>query len=318
MKKTNLLKLTAVVLTLVTALSLAACGAVHTDTLRTGSASAVNTDLNLSRVRNGKTTPQTQTTEPAVQETEITLEQAKQLVLEYLNLEEATFTELDKDRDEAEYELEVKADGVEYEFEVNAVTGNVRLTDKDVIPVKTEPTQEAPKTEAKPEAEVPKSEPAPSTQEATVLTEEQIRALVLEHFGVSQAEFHKVRYERDDREYDVEVTVDGARYELEVNAFTGKIREVDREDDRDKDDRYDDDPYENDARPVSQPETGSLLTPEQAKEAVRSHFAGSEIRFLEYELDDGVYEFEILVDGREYDVEVSAATGKILETDRDD
>lgn len=304
MKQNKILKLTAVVLTLVTALSLAACSGAGVNTPQIGNSAGVNTDIHLSRIRSAKNTPDPQTTEPSSpQETFITMEQAKQQVLAYLGIEEAVFTELDADPEDLEYELEAKVDGTEYEFDVHAVTGDVRMTDRDVLPVQTMPAATAPA----PAADTAATETVPAAQESTLLTQEQIKALVLEHFGVSEAEFLKVAYDRDDREYDVLVNVDGTLYELELNAYTGRVREKEQE-----------------SRPAAQTsqstgnDASSLLTLDQAKEAVCSYFQSSDIRFLEYELDDGAYEFEILYGGREYDVEVNAGTGNIREVDRDD
>ena len=43
----------------------------------------------------------------------------------------------------------------------------------------------------------------------------------------------------------------------------------------------------------------------------------SELRILECERDDGKYELEIVVDGYEYDFEIGASSGRILEVDRE-
>lgn len=60
-----------------------------------------------------------------------------------------------------------------------------------------------------------------------------------------------------------------------------------------------------------------LIGLEKAKELVLSQLAFSEAQFTdkEYKLDDEVYELEFVVDGVEYEFEVDAVTGKVLEAD---
>ena len=57
----------------------------------------------------------------------------------------------------------------------------------------------------------------------------------------------------------------------------------------------------------------------KAKELVLSQMGLNTASFLdhEYELDDGVYEFEFTADGVEYEYEVDARTGKVLKADMD-
>ena len=40
-----------------------------------------------------------------------------------------------------------------------------------------------------------------------------------------------------------------------------------------------------------------------------------ELRFIEWERDDGKYELELIVDGYEYDFEIGASSGRVLEVD---
>ena len=56
-----------------------------------------------------------------------------------------------------------------------------------------------------------------------------------------------------------------------------------------------------------------------AEEILKSQLANDEIRFLEkeYDIEDGIYEIEFVLDNVEYEYEVNAYTGKIVEAEAD-
>ncbi len=288
MKHKKHLKLTAVILTVVAIISLAGCKAGFS---QSASQKQARSTTPLASPAPASAAADLLSTEPApAQQQTITLEEAKALVLQYLDLSEAKFTELDKDRDDLEYELEVIAGDTKYEVDVHMVTGTIREIDRE--PIRQMAPPQSPTAD-------PKSPEAPAQQPA-FLSEDRIRELVLTHFGVTQAEFLRIRKDWDDLEYEVTVTVEDTVYELELNAYTGQIHKQEIE-----------------YRPTAQ--TGSsFLTCEQAKDAVTAYFSGKTVRFLECEPDDGEYELEVLVDGVKYDVSLSARDGSILEIERDD
>ena len=90
----------------------------------------------------------------------------------------------------------------------------------------------------------------------TVIGMEKAKALALAHLGLREATFTQQEYDREDGVYELDLISGSTKYEFEVNAFTGKVVEVEREripaqgssqndalDDRyddDWDDRYDD------------------------------------------------------------------------------
>ena len=89
----------------------------------------------------------------------------------------------------------------------------------------------------------------------TVIGMEKAKALALAHLGLREATFTQQEYDREDGVYELDLISGSTKYEFEVNAFTGKVVEVEREripaqgssqndalDDRydDLDDRYDD------------------------------------------------------------------------------
>ncbi len=157
-------------------------------------------------------------------------------------------------------------------------------------------------------------------------------------------------HDDDGPEYEIEILSDGVKYEFEIDAYTGEIRELDRDDDdhHDHDDRHDYDDHDDDdrdddnrdndrdddrddddnhrrtsvskSRKQSPKTSKGKISAERAK-AIALELTG-EGKITELELDDDEYEIEIEAKGKEYDIEIDAYTGKVLnfevEDDRDD
>ena len=143
------------------------------------------------------------------------------------------------------------------------------------------------------------------------------KSIALSDAGVNAADavFLKARLDRDDgrMEYEVEFYSGSKEYDYDIDALTGEIRSRDWE--LDDFDLYDDD--------RTQVSADNVITAEQAK-AIAKAQAPSTAAVVKCELDrdDGrwVYELE-LRDGRtEYECDINAVTGVILdwEVDRDD
>lgn len=71
------------------------------------------------------------------------------------------------------------------------------------------------------------------------ISQDAAERLVAAQTGVSNPQFVVKDYELDDGDYEVELIIDGVEYEYEVDAYTGRVTEVERDDDG-LDDRYDD------------------------------------------------------------------------------
>ena len=156
-------------------------------------------------------------------------ETAEQAALAYAGVDaaQAVFKGTDFDLDDGVmvYEVEFFANGSEYEIDVDALTGAVRESEAETA--KVDPTNVIEKEAAQQQAIQQAEAPLEAVQDLKVELDEEDGILV----------------------YDVEFTYEGYRYDVELDATTGEIRDVDREslnpvlndDDDDKDDDRDDD-----------------------------------------------------------------------------
>ncbi len=136
-----------------------------------------------------------------------------------------------------------------------------------------------------------------NTRGEGMLTEEEARAIALERVP---GEIIRLELDDDD-EYEVKILLDGVRYELEIDAFTGEVREADQ----------DDDDF------TAETGTNPGISLEEARRIALEKVSGT---IIEEERDDDSYDFEIVLDGRKYEIEINAATGAVekYETDQDD
>ena len=154
----------------------------------------------------------------------------------------------------------------------------------------------------------------PTTPSDGKLTgEEAAKAAALAHAGLKAADvtFVKCKLDWEDgvQVYDVEFfTQDGREYDYEINAATGAVVSVD----------YDAENY------VPTGTSGENIGAEKARSIALAKVPGAEsthVRKLELDYDDGrlVYEVEIFYNGMEYEGEIDAYSGEIVqwEADRD-
>ena len=152
-------------------------------------------------------------------------------------------------------------------------------------------------------------------QQSASITEEQAKEIAASHAGVAVADltFHSVSLEEDDgrRVYDVEFYSGSTEYDYEIDAATGDILS-----------------YDNDVENFSIPQqqgtaTGSYIGEDAAKAAAlqRAGLTEDQVRWEKCELDedDGrfSYELEFSSGQHEYECEVEAFTGEILNFEQD-
>lgn len=145
----------------------------------------------------------------------------------------------------------------------------------------------------------------PGGNPSTLLSEEAAKSAALSHAGLSGTDvtFTKVKLDQDDGKtlYELEFLCGGARYDYEVDAYTGSIWKSER---------------------IGSPEL-QTITAAQA-EAIALQHAGLSAdqvveRKSELDEDDGVlhYQVEFKRNGVEYEYEIDAMSGAILKAERD-
>ena len=153
--------------------------------------------------------------------------------------------------------------------------------------------------------------PGSTTGTGKILTAEEAAAKALAHAGLTaeQVTITEQKLERDDGRqiYDIEFyTADYKEYDYEIDAVTGAVLEVDY-----------------DAESFTPPAAGSnVITQERAQEIALAKVPGasaSHIKELKLDMDDGrqVYDVEIVYQRVEYEMEIDAVTGTILDYEAD-
>ena len=216
----------------------------------------------------------------------ITIEQAKEIALKHAGRTAAqvTFTKskLDWENSRRVYDIEFYADRIEYDYEIDAVSGEILSFDKD---------------------------DHGSSSGGTVITLDEAKDIALKHAGftASQVTFTNSRLDRDDGRqiYEIEFYADRTEYDYEIDAVSGKILSFEKDD-------------------HGSSSGGTVITLDEAKDIALKHagFTASQVTFTKSKLDrdDGrqVYEIEFYVGRTEYDYEIDAVSGKIIEFDIDD
>ena len=163
----------------------------------------------------------------------------------------------------------------------------------------------------------------PAEELKIILTQEEARAIALNHAGLTEADVTwgrgEYEVERGTPEWDVDFRSGDWEYDYEIHAETGAVIKGEKEYDPVKVPAATQ-PAEN--KPAETPKT-EKITAEEAKNAALKHagLKASQVKGLraEYDVDDGVpqWDVEFYADGMEYDYEIHATSGKILSWDKD-
>lgn len=250
----------------------------------------------------------------------ITLDQAKEIALSDAGLtaSQVTFTEgkLDVEDGISLYDICFYAENTEYEYEILADTGAIYSRSKETympeVNVPTAPTQPN-------EGAAPVDSQSGTTQIS--LEAAKSKALADAGLAADAVTYTKARLDMDDgvAVYEIDFYTATQKYEYEIHAVTGAVLDRSVE-------------TIEVAAPKPQPGDADTQNPngyigvEQAK-AIAVGKAGlsvSDVTFkkAKLDIDDGVavYEIEFFYNGMEYECEIHAVSGEILEFDseRDD
>lgn len=226
----------------------------------------------------------------------ITEQDAKQIALDHAGISESETdrlrVKLDYDDGVQEYEVTFYVGNREYDYDIDASTGTIRSFDSEI--------EDDYSIASAPSA-------APAASSSSTITEAEAKQIALDHAGVSESETERMRVKlgRDDgvQEYEVNFYVGNREYDYDINAATGEIRSYDSE----IDDDY-----------VSSTEAaGAAISEDEARATVVARVSGasaSDVR-LYLERDDGrmVYEGELIYNGTEYEFQIDATTGAVLD-----
>lgn len=109
-------------------------------------------------------------------------------------------------------------------------------------------------------------------------------------------------YDKDDNEYDGKIVKDNYIYEIEIDAYDGKILDIDKE--RIEDDKENNSGVKN-------------ISLDKAKAIMLDAIPGGNIVYCKYDIDDNEYEGEVSKDNKTYEIELSGFDGRIIEIDVD-
>ena len=223
----------------------------------------------------------------AVSDSAVGMEEAKEIALAQAGLTAADtsrlFARQDYEDGRLEYEVEFRAGSWKYEVDVDAATGTVTSYDRDW-------------------------KGSRYTQTSADIGAEQAQAAALAHAGVKTADTLFLQYEPDYadglRVYEVEFFAGGREYDYEISAADGSVLSFD----------YDIEEY------AASGSGTEYLTAEEAKQIVEQT-AGTTGVYTEFKMDtdDGrvLYEGELRSGRMEYEFEIDAVTGAVLDWDVD-
>lgn len=146
----------------------------------------------------------------------ITKAKAKSIALKHagVSASKATFVKAKLDYEDGRrvYEIEFYSGSTEYDYEILASNGKIISYDKDIENYKI---------------------PRKNTSSSTYIGKAKAKSIALKDAGVSasSATFTKTKLDYEDgiRVYEIEFYTNSAEYEYEINAKTGKIRDMDVE-----------------------------------------------------------------------------------------
>ena len=134
-----------------------------------------------------------------------------------------------------------------------------------------------------------------SNNNNSIITKDEAKEIALNHANVTNITNYEI--ELDDNKYEIEFKANNKEYDYEINATTGKIIKYSIDNNYKK--------------------PNPIISKDEAKQIALDHANVTNITNYEIELDDNKYEIEFKANNKEYDYEINATTGKIIEYEID-
>ncbi len=231
--------------------------------------------------------------------------EAERIALEKINGEIVKVELDDLHDDDPEYDIEILADGVIYEIEIDAYSGKIKKFERE-----------------------DDNYSASGKVNGNLISKEQASDIALK---LVKGEIVKLELDDDDDdpEYEIKIDQDGVIYEIKINARTGEVKEYEIEDDckstsaqrKQSQSKQQAQKPEQSQQPKSQQSNSQHASKERISadkaKAIALELTGGG-RITDFELDDDEYEIEIKANGKEYEIEINAYTGKVLDFDTED
>lgn len=235
-----------------------------------------------------------------------------------ISADEADFSSagLDNQNGTFYYEVNFTGNGAAYEYDIDAVTGLV--IEKDQKTAGDSVSGETPEIPAESAAAADASEAAAAADGTSAsaaasgpVTEEQAKSIALSQAGLTEDQVAAMRTETHTRRgqsvFEVEFRgSDGSEYSCDISASDGSVIS-----------------YDYDARgnaPTVNTEAG-MLSEEQIRAAVLERVPGASADSIRLELDEDdsrlIYEGELFYDNTEYEFQIDAYSGAVLEWESD-
>ena len=226
-----------------------------------------------------------------------------------ISADEADFSSagLDNQNGTFYYEVNFTGNGAAYEYDIDAVTGLV--IEKDQKTAGDSVSGETPEIPA--ESAAAADGTSASAAASGPVTEEQAKSIALSQAGLTEDQVAAMRTETHTRRgqsvFEVEFRgSDGSEYSCDISASDGSVIS-----------------YDYDARgnaPTVNTEAG-MLSEEQIRAAVLERVPGASADSIRLELDEDdsrlIYEGELFYDNTEYEFQIDAYSGAVLEWESD-
>lgn len=206
------------------------------------------------------------------------------------------------------YEVDFIKDGAEYDYDILASDGTIIKRDIGEGGKYPAPSQAIDLGKAG-EKQVEKQEPKSKESNSKSISLDQAKEIVLQDAGFKAEEVSFIKETKDFDDgletYELDFIAGQDKYDYEVSVVDGRILDKDL----DK------------GRPSQDQDSGAYISIEKAKEIALDHAGLTSANFSKAKLkrEDGlmVYEIEFYADNVEYEYELQASDGLILDWDRD-